>query len=88
MNTDSPEKQIAREAMDRAVRQYVRVLGRESETANDPIVIGWACYAEYTSVELEQEDKSGNAVIVPVGQNATMSRGCFEVGADAFRRDA
>lgn len=85
MNTDSPEKLAAREDMERAVREYVRVLGRESEITDDPIVLGWACYAQYTSMELEQEDKSGNAVIVPAGQNATMSRGCFEVGADAFR---
>ncbi|QPL15024.1 hypothetical protein SEA_HAUNTER_10 [Microbacterium phage Haunter] len=85
MNDDSPERQAARNALDEAVRQWTKVVAKENGV-EDPIVLGWAGYAEYTSVSLEAEDSTGNTTMVPDGQSGAMSRGLFEFGRDAFRR--
>lgn len=86
MNEDSPERQAARDAVDKAVRAYVIVCARENGITDDPIVLGWAGFAEYTSISLEAEDSSGNCNLIPDGQSAAMSRGLMGFGADAFSR--
>lgn len=84
--TDSPELDAARTALDKAVREFVRVKARENGIADDAYTIAWAGYAEYTSPELQANDESGNAILVPDDQNAATSRGCLEFGADIFSR--
>lgn len=86
MNGDSPERQEARTALDAAVRRYVQVVARENGVAADPIVLGWAGFAEYTSVDLQSEDATGNVTLVPDDQSASTSRGLMHFGVDAFSR--
>jgi hypothetical protein len=83
--TDSIELDAARQQVDEAIRAFVKVRAREAEIADRPIVTSWVVFAEYTSNDLEVEDSSGRAVIIPNGQMPTTTRGCYEYGADAFR---
>lgn len=86
--TESEERQEARAALDKAARRYVSIVARENGVTDDCIVLGWAGYAEYTSVELERQDATGNCTLIPDGQAASMSRGLMHFGADAFSRMA
>ena len=85
MATDSTELAEARAAADKAIRAYVAVRSQELEHPG-AYVVGWAAYAEYTTVDFERDEQSGNMVIVPDAQAASMSRGLFEFGVDAFAR--
>lgn len=71
--------------VDRAVKAFVAYTADSREHEN-AYTIGWSAYAEYTTVEFQQNDYSGNVCIVPEGQPAATSRGLFEFGADAFGR--
>lgn len=75
----------ARDVLDKAVRNLVRVQARLQGITLDPIVIGWAGYAEYTSVELQQADATGNVKMVPDAQSFALTRGLFECGLDGYR---
>jgi hypothetical protein len=87
MNTDeSSEKAQARADVEAAMKRFVDIVAKEREITDSPIVIGWVAYAEYTSIELEREDSTGNVVIVPDNQQFSLSRGLFECGNDSFRR--
>lgn len=85
---ESEERAAARDAVDRAVKRYVEVVAQENEITDHPIVLGWAGFAEYTSLELESHDATGSVTLVPDGQNASTSRGLMHFGADAFSRAA
>ena len=82
---DSPEIAAARAAADKAVRAYVELRAAELGYPG-AYTLGWSAFAEYTTVNFERNEESGNMVIVPDMQAASMSRGLFEFGADAFRR--
>ena len=83
---DSPERSKAREELDRAVRNFVEVYAREQGVTDNPIVIGWAGIAEYTSVELTAEESTGTVTMVPDDQYAATTRGLLGFGVDAFTR--
>lgn len=52
----------------------------------DPVLLHWAAFAEYSSMKLMDERHTASVVIVPLSQAAATNRGLFEFGADAFRR--
>lgn len=82
---ESPEWAAAREKLDAAVAEYVAFAAAQRGYTG-ALVLAWAGYAEYTSTELHDEEMSGNVIMRPDGQHAATSRGCFEIGADAFSR--
>lgn len=79
---DSPAIAEARLAIERALRDFIRAAAAEEHDIKDPIIEGWACAVEYTSVELAQEDKAGFNTIVPNGQTRCLTIGLF---ASAYR---
>ena len=82
---DSPELAAARAVADKAVRAYVELRAAELDYPG-AYVVGWSAFAEYTTIDFERDEQSGNMVIVPDMQAASMSRGLFEFGVDAFTR--
>lgn len=83
--TDSEELAAKRLAVDKAIKDFISCQAEE-HGQSDAYVLGWAAFAEYTSIDLESEDATGNVVLVPDGQAGSMSRGLFDFGADAFSR--
>ncbi len=79
---DSPELAAARLAVERAVRDFIRLYAAQEHGIKDPIIEGWACAVEYTSIELTEEDKSGFNCIVPHDQTRSLTVGLF---ASAYR---
>ena len=84
-NSDSPALAEARNQVDAAVKAFVTVRAAEMGHINS-YTVGWAAYAEFTSTDLIEDETAGNVVIVPEDQHATITRGCFEFGRDAFTR--
>lgn len=85
MKADDEELAEKRAAVDKAMKEFITCQSSQQGVA-DAYVLGWAAFAEYTSIDLESEDATGNVVIVPDGQAGSMSRGLFAFGADAFGR--
>lgn len=75
----------ARDQLDKAVKNFVQVQASLQGISTDPVVIGWVGYAEYTSIELQNMDATGNAKLVPDAQSFALTRGLFECGLDGYR---
>lgn len=75
----------ARDQLDKAVKNLVAVQARLQGITLDPIVTGWVGYAEYTSIELQRSDATGNVKMVPDAQSFSLTRGLFECGLDGYR---
>ena len=86
MSNDSPALAIARANVDKAIREFTKVRAKEVADQEDPYVLAWGCFAEYTSVDYTDREVTGNIVIVPDDQIGSTSRGLFMFGADAFSR--
>lgn len=83
---ESEELNVARAEVGQAITKFTTIQARERGVALSPVIVGWGAFAEYTSIELEPNDQSGNVVIVPDHQSASTSRGVFSFGVDAFTR--
>ena len=81
---DSAELSAARAVVDKAIRAYVELRAGELGYPG-AYVIGWSAFSEYTTIDFERNEQTGNIVIAPDAQPSSMSRGLFEFGADAFR---
>lgn len=82
---DSLELNKARENVDKAIREFVRVQAHE-RGQEDIYVVAWVGFAEYVSRDMVVDEKSAISAIIPDDQNAATSRGLFEFGTDAFSR--
>lgn len=83
---ESPQREEARKDVDRAIKEFARVRAEEEGMGPDAYVTGWVAFAEYLTTDIQNQDASGNCVIVPDDQLGATSRGLFEFGSDAFRR--
>lgn len=76
--------------MEKLVTELVEIKAAERAEADDvhedPVLLHWAAFAEYSSMKLMDERHTASLVIVPDAQAAATNRGLFEFGADAFRR--
>lgn len=99
--TDSSERSAAREAVGKAIQEWVNVIHRENlenalsgyQDGDDPIdtdeavmVSAFAAMVEYQSQSLIAQEATGSSVCVPDMQLASTTRGLFEFGTDAFGR--
>lgn len=73
----------ARDALDRAVRDYITAMrGGEDD---DPYVQAWAVACEWTTVELERDRMAGRDVITPDGQLISTGAGLGNYLVRRFR---
>ena len=86
MPVEPEELAEARDQLDKAVKNFVQVQARLQGISTDPVVIGWAGYAEYTSIELQNMDATGNVNMVPDAQSFSLTRGLLECGLDGYRK--
>lgn len=78
-------KELARANIGYAISQYVELVrNEEAPEMGTPYVTGWAAVCEYTSMELEQNQQAGHAVMVPNDQMIATSVGLYKLGQKRF----
>jgi hypothetical protein len=74
----------ARDEVTKAINNYIEVNSKVLNHEN-PFVLGYACYIEYTSTtHINDGNATGNVAVVPDGQGTATTRGLFEFGADSY----
>ena len=67
----APEVQAARDAVGRAISEYLRTIHPDEE----PFVVAWVVGAEWTNAKLEQSARAGRDIISPAEQSISASGG-------------
>lgn len=76
-----------RERQDEIRDEIGRLAGELARLRNpddQPILMGWAIAYEWTSVDLEQNDRFGIGTTSAREQLGAATRGLFEMGSDAY----
>lgn len=95
--TTADDVAVARAELDHAVRKWLKAKAKyvdegdgydDEQTAliqaDDPVMLGWALIAVYTSTDLEQADSTAYSYECPDGQPAAFSRGLSMSGVDRW----